>query len=93
MSWAPPSHAKPNCAKCSYRKPTGVSVTIERETFALVDCHLASERRYVFRKNPPRPDLESYGVNCKRYYPEIGAAHPQGEGWVEFPATEKAATP
>lgn len=53
--------------------------------FDYVYCAIRLERRFVFRKNPPRHDMENGGANCKRYYPQTAAKYPQGDDWVEFP--------
>ena len=84
MSWSPPYLAKPNCAQCLNRKTDGLE--LDGVVIAtLQSCHLDSERRYWFRKNPPKPDMGNNGAQCKRYHPVMAAKFPQAEDWVEFP--------
>lgn len=84
MSWVPPYLAKPTCSRCANCKTN--SLSIDGIGFALRSCHLDNERRYWFRKNPPRPDMGNNGADCKRYHPSQAAARPQAEDWVEFPS-------
>ena len=85
MSWAPPYLAMPKCANCANCQTERV-IMGSGPVMALRTCGLWDERRYWFRKNPPRPDMGNNGADCKRYHPSQAASHPLGDDWVEFPS-------
>ena len=84
MSWVPPYLAQPNCSQCINRH--FAKLYLDGVPFDYVYCALRDERRYFFRKNPPRHDSSDNGANCKRYCPPQAASHPQADDWVEFPS-------